>query len=651
MQAKRFIPDWLAGTSAGEVMFQADLYLKELSMGEHEQPVLGMLSCHDLADGNVASRDWQGREWFVVRRAEVSLTDDAVLVPEVKMGVEARAQVVGPAGCLEDSKMTEPSHPLVRYAEIFTKNFDLIAERKSVVFHLRELARATVLAKFLVDMNVELDNGWLSFPRELKPCVMQVPQLWNERSYSQIHVKDGEIATTEKGIQSCVHGVYGGVDFGVDRMQLGTMMAVPAVATTPRAEAVLVSRGQVPTAFSMIGGGLPVGRAAMTPTVKAALAPTVRAQGVDLDLGKIDLSSLPRFPGFVVDDVGSDGLLAGVGDAFWSAVADDSTSPLKEEWRKVLRAIFHPALSDRGLEGSRFIPPQTSPMYLDALQRLLGEEERVREGRKKCFLRPSFVKEEVGKMFPASWRSSIAIVGARVSEGRSGKAWQGGALVPQPTCKQETASIQQALKSMPLEFDRSTEDASRFRIYRLRSIEVRTIQENGCEEGIGAVFSIRSSLDMCRPVLQDWSVGFHEHIRKASIYVERMLLSLDTSRLGQSSRRTVTQNSCHYYVVLDTEQSTQLSIERHLDGQVLLESHPEAVADRNSFAKVVFSTTQVARMTAGDVKRQQVAYCSAYPPSFGSRHFAHTICSSVVEPGTGVTSAGCDCAQQLTKHR
>merc|ERR1719221_2008735 len=47
-QVKRFEPQWLAGTSVGEVMFQADVYLKELSMGEYTQPVIGMKSCLDF---------------------------------------------------------------------------------------------------------------------------------------------------------------------------------------------------------------------------------------------------------------------------------------------------------------------------------------------------------------------------------------------------------------------------------------------------------------------------------------------------------------------------------------------------------------------------------------------------------------------------
>merc|ERR1719436_2105582 len=69
MQAKVFSPEWLAGTSVGEVLFQADYHLKELSMGEHEQPVVGMKSCFDTAGSEDPEEEWHAREWFVVRKA------------------------------------------------------------------------------------------------------------------------------------------------------------------------------------------------------------------------------------------------------------------------------------------------------------------------------------------------------------------------------------------------------------------------------------------------------------------------------------------------------------------------------------------------------------------------------------------------------
>eukprot|EP00415_Alexandrium_ostenfeldii_P002814 UN2814 len=149
MQVKRFEPAWLAGTSVGEVLFQSDYHLKELSMGEYEQPVVGMKSCHEFS--NAEGPEWSAREWFVVRKAEVQMSGDNVLMPCVKMGVEAREQIMGENG-LEDVKTTKPNHPLVKYAEMFTHNFDLIAERKSVVFHLRELAKASVPGGSQIDV-------------------------------------------------------------------------------------------------------------------------------------------------------------------------------------------------------------------------------------------------------------------------------------------------------------------------------------------------------------------------------------------------------------------------------------------------------------------------------------------------------------------
>ena len=49
MQEKRFEPEWLAGISVGEIVFQADYHLKELPFGEYEQPEIGMKSCFEYS--------------------------------------------------------------------------------------------------------------------------------------------------------------------------------------------------------------------------------------------------------------------------------------------------------------------------------------------------------------------------------------------------------------------------------------------------------------------------------------------------------------------------------------------------------------------------------------------------------------------------
>merc|ERR1719162_2033524 len=83
-------------------MFQADYLLKELSMGKFDQPVVGMKSCLDFADTDKSESSWTGREWFTMKNAEMKLSDDDVLVPVVKMGVEACQYCYRPHGCTHD---------------------------------------------------------------------------------------------------------------------------------------------------------------------------------------------------------------------------------------------------------------------------------------------------------------------------------------------------------------------------------------------------------------------------------------------------------------------------------------------------------------------------------------------------------------------
>jgi hypothetical protein len=216
MQEKKFVPEWLVGTAAGEVLFQADYHLKELSMGEYEQPVIGMKSCSDYSD-MFSEKNWSAREWFLVRKAEIQLSENNVLIPRVKMGVEAREQALR-GDCLKDAQITRQDHPMVKYAEAFTRNFDLIAERKSVIYNLRELAKASTLAKYMLDSDIYLEDSWFDLAEEKdSPCSLEIPQLWNERFLSMVAVKDDRILpdTNNRTI-----GVYGGVEFGLDKFAL-----------------------------------------------------------------------------------------------------------------------------------------------------------------------------------------------------------------------------------------------------------------------------------------------------------------------------------------------------------------------------------------------------------------------------------------------
>ena len=60
--------------------------------------------------------DWRAREWFVVRKAHIQRTEDEVLTPYLKMGVEARKQVLGAEG-LDHKPRPRADHPLAMHAQ------------------------------------------------------------------------------------------------------------------------------------------------------------------------------------------------------------------------------------------------------------------------------------------------------------------------------------------------------------------------------------------------------------------------------------------------------------------------------------------------------------------------------------------------------
>jgi len=426
MQQKRFEPEWLAGTSVGEVLFQADYHLKELSMGEYEQPVVGMKSCLDFSEEDKTNQ-WRAREWFIVRKAEVQVSEDNVVIPCVKMGVEAREQRMGALG-LEDARITRDDHPLVKYAEEFTHNFDLIAERKSVVYHLRELAKASVLAKYLLETGVNLDEFWFNLAGEdKKACHMDIPQLWNERCYSRVHVQDGQIKDTKEGFSKGGHSLYGGVQFGLDIFKIYS-------------------------------------------------AQERQVQGVDLNLDKFSLSGHERVSQRVAGGAG-----AAVGKAFWSSLGDGSKVPLSKEDRQLFRCVFNPSLSDRRDEGDLFVPPCATAPYLRTLRKLVEEEEAVQQRRRAHFLSSKFSVEDAGPLFPSSWATSFMI-----EHGQAASVLQA-----RPDYQAKVHEFEQITLSTVPTFDRTTEDGVRYRIYRQGSLEVRTTQEHDGKEAIGMVFSIR----------------------------------------------------------------------------------------------------------------------------------------------------------------
>merc|ERR1719264_1950627 len=345
-------------------------------MGEYSQPVVGMKSSFEAAKEEWHEANWRAREWFVVNKAEIQMSADKVLIPHVQMGVEAREQIKSENG-LEDSVITRPDHPLVKYAEAFTHNFDLIAERKSSVYHLRELAKASTLAKYLLDAQINLEDSWLNLTQEVKGLYYdEIPQLWNQRTSSQVKLQDGKILDAEKGMGMATRGVYGGVQFGLDKFDLGATTMQPGAAEAPYA-----------LLFSGVDRGSVMARGVVTPPS------LVEPRGVDLNLDKFNLAETKASEDVVLAD-------AVFGNAFWSQIQSDNTSVFPEQDKSFFMDLFNPQLSDRRDEGDRFVPPNMRPSYIAELRSLLQEEKELQQQRKAEFFSKDLVVGNAGACFP-----------------------------------------------------------------------------------------------------------------------------------------------------------------------------------------------------------------------------------------------------------
>jgi len=559
-QVKHFDPEWLMGTAAGEVMFQADYHLKELSMGEYEQPVVGMRSMAAHSDEEHASAGWNAREWYTVRNAEVYRSADNVLIPHVEMSVEAREQVEGPHGW-EDAKVTREDHPLVKYAEDFTRNFDLIAERKSVVYHLRELAKASVLAKFLLDAQVTLEAAWFdtvdwtAVKEATAKCSLEIPQLWSDRFHSHVRLHNGAALGKPDGVFVSGQSVYGGVAFGLDRFRMAAARALPV-------QAGLTARV---TAAAAPMAGL-MARTWTEPLSARHPGP----RGVDLNLDKFSLNE-------AVEIELGEAPFPILGKEFWSRIggASENTPGFKDA--ALLREVFNPHLSDRREEGDLFVSPETSASYMQKLQALVEEEAKVRIKRKERFLSKDFIVGEPGPLFPASWASTLSMGGEK-----------GTAPELYPYSGKEVSS--EDLKPMALTFDQCTEDGMRFRMYKRGDLEVRTTQEHNSVEAIGVVFSSKGGVP-------------RGHVEDPEL-VTRITEYVAVPAPGPEGHVAKAPEQHHrYWLLLETEAERVVVTEKLRGGEVVWLEDPDLTSFAPNSRAVGSVACCKAGMTVGDMRK------------------------------------------------
>ena len=195
------------GTLAGAIFFEADRIMKCLSVGVDNQKrkpfnsnVPGFQSTFDMHSNGDKSRNnsWH-RFWFVVEHVEMkkSSNGSAFTFGDVKIAVKTELQMPGaPAG-----QTIDPVD--MRFAEHLTRNYSEFAKEFPVFARLKELAKISAIASFVVNQNVSLDWGNIL---ETEPMEVDTPETTPSILRS---------VTSQNGNVLYTHMMSGGVNLGV----------------------------------------------------------------------------------------------------------------------------------------------------------------------------------------------------------------------------------------------------------------------------------------------------------------------------------------------------------------------------------------------------------------------------------------------------
>jgi hypothetical protein len=221
---KRFEPSWLASTVFGEVLFQADYALKEMCFGEHAEALPWLRNVfEEISDRLENGAEVASRQWFTLRRTMVIVGADGALVPLVEMGVETRRLVKGKSG-YEDAPYTAQDDPMVKQAALVSARFDEVSANVPVVNELRALARAMVVARFLLEHGCRCDTSVLEQYKapetpEGSKYLMEIPTMAKERGSTKVvQNSDGKGLTMVRRQRA----MYGGVDLSVPTAKVPT---------------------------------------------------------------------------------------------------------------------------------------------------------------------------------------------------------------------------------------------------------------------------------------------------------------------------------------------------------------------------------------------------------------------------------------------
>lgn len=152
----------LENTRIGEVCFEADWWMKLLSLGEIQSPLKGLRSWRDLV-GVDAQKDGMSKSllttrfWFYPLINRVNLLDGMVLLQDFKMGVFTQVMYAEENGRPVLDLSRQYHTPSDKFASSLTESYGELAESQKNLASLREFTRLLALAKGCVISSSSFD--------------------------------------------------------------------------------------------------------------------------------------------------------------------------------------------------------------------------------------------------------------------------------------------------------------------------------------------------------------------------------------------------------------------------------------------------------------------------------------------------------------
>eukprot|EP01022_Parablepharisma_sp_SALTPOND_P027398 TRINITY_DN664_c0_g1_i7.p1 TRINITY_DN664_c0_g1~~TRINITY_DN664_c0_g1_i7.p1 ORF type:complete len:835 (-),score=47.67 TRINITY_DN664_c0_g1_i7:157-2661(-) len=206
----------IGNTIIGKIMFEADYLMKQMSLGVTDTkapfaypPHLkakGLCPSHEFATSKAINESKWCRFWLEVKSLRACETSDAFLVNHIEMCVKARQMMVNSKHELEDAEVQDVNDESYKFASVFTKLYEDIANEYPIFTELKQVALANAIASWCWEKRVPIDvaklkaiynaqvvSDWKNIVRTIKNTTTTVTQ-------------NGNVITTHK------RAVMGGVN-------------------------------------------------------------------------------------------------------------------------------------------------------------------------------------------------------------------------------------------------------------------------------------------------------------------------------------------------------------------------------------------------------------------------------------------------------